>query len=69
VGYLPLMLSTCGKKNYKIPEWLNPDEVTLDMAKLLIAYKQNISEEWFEKKKMKAKMKVKKKVLNSNNNR
>jgi topoisomerase IA-like protein len=19
---------TCGKKNYKIPEWLNPDEVT-----------------------------------------
>ena len=26
-----------GKKNYKTPEWLNPDEVTLDMAKRLIA--------------------------------
>ena len=41
---------TCQKKNYKIPEWLNPDEVTLDMAKRLIAYKQKISEEWLEKK-------------------
>ena len=40
---------TCGKKNYKIPDWLNPDEVTLDMAKRLIAYKQKISEEWLEK--------------------
>ncbi len=26
----------------KIPEWLLPEEVTLDMAKRLIAYKQNI---------------------------
>jgi topoisomerase IA-like protein len=41
---------TCGKKNYKIPEWLYPDEVNLDMAKRLIAYKQKISEEWLEKK-------------------
>jgi topoisomerase IA-like protein len=41
---------TCGKKNYKIPEWLNPDEVTLDMAKRLIVYKQKISEQWLEKK-------------------
>ena len=41
---------TYGKKNYKIPEWLNPDEVSLDMAKRLIAYKQKISEEWLEKK-------------------
>ena len=23
---------TCGKKNYKIPEWLEPEEVTLSMA-------------------------------------
>ena len=38
------------KKNYKLPEWLNPDEVSLDMAKRLIAYKQKISEEWLEKK-------------------
>jgi topoisomerase IA-like protein len=41
---------TCNKKNYKIPEWLLPEEVTLDMAKRLIAYKQKISEEWLEKK-------------------
>ncbi len=40
---------TCGKKNYKIPEWLKPEEVSLDIAKRLIAYKQKISEEWFEK--------------------
>ena len=41
---------TCGKKNYKIPEFLLPEEVTLDMAKRLIAYKQKMSEEWIEKK-------------------
>ncbi len=41
---------TCGKKNYKIPEWLEPEEITLDMAKRLIAYKQKISEDWLEKK-------------------
>jgi len=41
---------TCGKKNYKIPEFLLPEEVTLDMAKRLIACKQKISEEWLEKK-------------------
>ena len=41
---------TCGKKNYKIPEWLEPEEISLDMAKRLIAYKQKISEEWLEKK-------------------
>ena len=40
---------TCGKKNYKIPEWLEPEEITLDMAKRLIAYKQKISEQWLEK--------------------
>ena len=42
---------TCAKKNYKIPEQLEPDEITLDIAKRLIAYKQKISEEWLEKKK------------------
>ena len=41
---------TCQKENYKLPEWLNPDEVSLDMANSLIAYKQKISEEWLEKK-------------------
>ena len=38
------------KKNYKLPEFLLPEEVTLDMAKRLIAYKQKISEQWLEKK-------------------
>ena len=41
---------TCGKKNYKLPEFLLPEEVNLDMAKRLIAYKQKISEQWLEKK-------------------
>ena len=41
---------TCGKKNYKLPEFLLPEEVTLDMAKRIIAYKQKISEQWLEKK-------------------
>ena len=40
---------TCDKKNYKIPEWLNPDEITLPMAERLIAYKKKISEVWLEK--------------------
>ena len=46
---------TNGKKNYKIPEFLLPEEVTLDMAKRLIAYKQKISEEWLEKKNKESK--------------
>ena len=37
------------EKNYKIPEWLEPEEITLDMAKRLIEYKQKISEQWLEK--------------------
>ena len=41
---------TCGKKNYKLPQFLLPEEVTLDMAKRIIAYKQKISEQWLEKK-------------------
>ena len=35
---------TCDKKNYKIPEWLKPEEVTLEMAERLIEYKKKISE-------------------------
>ncbi len=30
---------TCGKKNYKLPEWLLPEKDNLDMAKRLIADK------------------------------
>ena len=49
---------TCGKKNYKIPDWLNPDEVTLDMAKRLIAYKQKYQKNGLKRKIKKVKMKV-----------
>ncbi len=31
---------TCEKKNYKIPEWLKPEELTLDMAERILAYKR-----------------------------
>jgi topoisomerase IA-like protein len=43
---------TCHKKNYKLPEFLLPEEVTLDMARRIIAYKNKISEQWLEKKKI-----------------
>ena len=33
---------TCNKKNYKLPEFLLPEEVSLDMAKRIIAYKNKI---------------------------
>ena len=54
---------TVGKKNYKIPEWLNPDEVTLDMAQRLIAYKQKYQKNGLKRKTMKVKMKVMMKLL------
>ena len=41
---------TCGKKNYKLPEFLLPEEVTLEMANRIISYKKQISEQWLEKK-------------------
>ena len=44
---------TCDKKNYKLPEFLKPEEVTLDMAERIIAYKKKISEVWLEKKQPK----------------
>lgn len=44
---------TCGKKNYKIPEWLEPDEITLGMAERLIAYKQKVISDWNEKQSSK----------------
>ena len=42
---------TYQKQNYKLPEFLLPHEVTLDMAKRIIAYKQKISQQWLEKQK------------------
>jgi topoisomerase IA-like protein len=41
---------TYQKKNYKLPEFLLPEEVTIAMAQRIIAYKQKISEQWLEKK-------------------
>jgi len=41
---------TYQKKNYKLPEFLLPEEVSLDMAKRIIAYKQKNSEQRLEKK-------------------
>ncbi len=41
---------TCQKKNYKFPEWLLPEEVTLDMAKRLIAYKQKYQKNGLKRK-------------------
>jgi topoisomerase IA-like protein len=49
---------TCGKKNYKIPEWLEPEEITLDMAKRLIEYKKKYQKNGLKRKPMKVKMKV-----------
>ena len=33
---------TCDKQNYKLPEYLKPEEVTLDMAQRIIEYKKKI---------------------------
>ena len=45
-----VILSHAERKNFKLPEFLLPEEVNLDMAKRIIAYKQKISEQWLEKK-------------------
>ncbi len=51
---------TCCKNKYKLPDFLLPEEVSLDMAKRIIAYKQKISEQWLEKREnIKNKVKVK----------
>jgi topoisomerase IA-like protein len=35
---------TCNKHNYKLPEYLKPEEVTLDLAQRIIEYKKKIIE-------------------------
>ena len=37
---------TCNKHNYKLPEYLKPEEVTLDMAQRIIEYKKKISKQY-----------------------
>jgi len=42
---------TCGKKNYKIPEYLLPEEITLGIAQRYIEYKNKMAEGFYEFKK------------------
>ena len=42
---------TCGKKKYKIPEYLLPEEITLGMAQRYIEYKNKMSDGFYEYKK------------------
>ena len=37
---------TCNKTNYKLPEYLLPEAVTLDLAKRIIEYKKKISKQY-----------------------
>ena len=40
---------TCNKKNYKIPEWFEPELMTLSMAEKYITYKEKMSKLYSEK--------------------
>jgi topoisomerase IA-like protein len=37
-------------KNYKLPEWMPPEKLDLDMAERLIEYKKKMSTQWCEAK-------------------
>jgi len=43
-GYF--LTCTSNKQNYKLPEYLLPEEVTLDMAKRIIEYKKKMSKQY-----------------------
>jgi len=38
---------TCNKQNYKLPEYLKPEEITLDLAERIIEYKKKLSKQYF----------------------
>ena len=40
---------TVDSKNYKVPEWMPPEKMDLDIAERLIEYKIKMSEQWLEK--------------------
>ena len=40
---------TCNKKNYKIPEWLPPEKMDLEMAEKFIAYEDKMNKLYAEK--------------------
>lgn len=35
-------------KNYKVPEWLSPEKLDIDMAEKLIEYKKKMFTQWCE---------------------
>ena len=37
-------------KNYKVPEWLAPEKLDIEMAERLIEYKKKMSTQWCEAK-------------------
>ena len=37
-------------KNYKVPEWLAPEKLDIEMAESLIEYKKKMSTQWCEAK-------------------
>jgi topoisomerase IA-like protein len=45
-------------KNYKVPEWLPPDKMDIEIAERLIEYKIKMSEQWLESKPIKKKVEV-----------
>ena len=40
---------TVDSKNYKVPEWMPPEKMDIDIAERLIEYKIKMSEQWLEK--------------------
>ena len=46
---------TVDSKNYKVPEWLPPEKMDIDIAERLIEYKIKMSEQWLESKPIKKK--------------
>ena len=38
---------TVDSKNYKVPEWMPPEKMDIDIAERLIEYKIKMSEQWF----------------------
>ena len=47
---------TVDSKNYKVPEWLPPEKMDIDIAERLIEYKIKMSEQWLESKPIKKKV-------------
>ena len=37
---------TCNEQNYKLPEYILPEEVTLNMAHRIIQYKKKLSKQY-----------------------